>query len=94
LIDQLSATRKIYHQGICVDEVPDQVIRQKAAIAILEWLHGKPREFQMQVTGGFDDLGEMLAKIKGSDEWQRLHSQQKTVQALPESASEEDVQAS
>jgi hypothetical protein len=40
------------------------------------------------------DLGEMLERIRGSDEWQRLHSQQKTVQALPESASEEDIQAS
>ncbi len=79
LIDQLKATRGIYHNGVKVDEVPDQVIRQKAAIAILEWLHGKPREFQMQVTGGYDDLGDMLAKLRGSDEWARI-SGQKTVQ--------------
>jgi hypothetical protein len=80
LIDQLKATRKIYDKGVCVDEVPDQIVRQKAAIAILEWLEGKPRELQLQVTGGFDDLGEMLTKIRNSDEWQRLNSQQKTVQ--------------
>jgi hypothetical protein len=45
----------------------------------------------------FDDLGDMLAKLKGSDEWARI-SGQKTVQgkeippALPEVAREEGEQ--
>ena len=62
LVDQLSATKGVYYNGLKIDEVPDEIIRQKAAIAILEWLEGKPRELQIQMTGSPDDFQAMVAK--------------------------------
>ena len=82
LVDQLKATRNVYHQGILVDTVPDQKIRQDAAKLLLEWLEGKPRELQVRVTGKPDDFADMLRRFRGSDEFQRVapESLQKTVQ--------------
>ena len=66
LVDQLEATRNVYHNGTLVDTVPDQIIRQKAAIAILEWLEGKPRELQMQITGKVESFSDLLERLRQS----------------------------
>ena len=66
LIDQLSAVKGIYRNGVKIDEVPDEIIRQKAAIAILEWLHGKPRELQLQMSGDVEDFASMLERFRDS----------------------------
>jgi hypothetical protein len=77
LVGQLKAMRPITVQGVVADWVPDETIRQKAAIAILEWLHGKPREFQVQMRGDFEDLQTLLEAMKHSPASQA--SLQKTV---------------
>jgi hypothetical protein len=64
LVGQLRAMKPFAHNGVIVDWVPDEIIRQKAAIAILEWLHGKPREFQMQVRGEFEDLESLMQRMQ------------------------------
>ena len=77
----------------------DHKTRLAAITLELAYSEGRPVERQIQVTGGYDDLGDMLEKLRGSDEWARI-SGQKAVQGkqippvLPESASEEDIQAS
>jgi hypothetical protein len=78
LVGQLKAMKPITHNGVIVDWIPDEVIRQKAAIAILEWLHGKPREFQMQMRGDSEDLQSLLQAMRNSPASQA--SLQKTVE--------------
>jgi len=34
------------------------------------------KERQINVSGDFDDLGEMLKRIRGSDEWHRIRAQE------------------
>jgi hypothetical protein len=82
LVEQLKATRKVYsREGIMIDEVPDQIIRQKASIAILEWLEGKPRELQMQVKADFKNFPELVDRLNSSEAYREaLASLQKTVQ--------------
>jgi hypothetical protein len=82
LVDQLKATRNVYHQGVLVDTVPDEKIRQDAAKLLLEWMEGKPRELQMRVTGKIDDFSDMIARFRNSEEFQRVapESLQKIVQ--------------
>jgi hypothetical protein len=97
LVDQLSAMKTVFHNGVAVGEVPDEIIRQKAAIAILEWLEGKPRELHIQMRGDFDDLAEMQRRLQGSPEAKRcLPDSLQAVQggreippALPDATSEE-----
>jgi hypothetical protein len=72
LADQLEAMRNVYHNGICVDKVPDEKIRQGASKLLLEWLEGKPRELQVQVSGNVDDFATMLEKFRSSPEAKRL----------------------
>jgi hypothetical protein len=66
LVDQLEATKGVYYEGERVDTVPDEIVRQKAAVAILEWLEGKPRELQMVVSGNFTDFNTVIEKVKSS----------------------------
>jgi hypothetical protein len=80
LVDGLKATRKIYHQGVCVDEVPDELARHKNAVAILEWLEGKPRELQIHVGGNFEDLASLQARVEKSPAFARIVEAQKAVQ--------------
>lgn len=65
--------------GIVSDWVPDEMIRQKAAIAILEWLHGKPRELQVQVCGDFEDLQALRERIASLPSLQNTLEGQKAV---------------
>jgi hypothetical protein len=81
LVDGLKATRKIYHQGVCVDEVPDELARHKNAVAILEWLEGKPRELQVSIHGDFEDLASLQQRVAQSPAFKQLtESSQKTVE--------------
>ena len=97
LADQFSAMKSVYHNGMKVDEVPDGIIRQKAAIAILEWLHGKPRELQLQMRGDVEDFATMLERFRDSEYLPK--TLQKTIlgkeipPALPEPTREERKQA-
>jgi hypothetical protein len=97
LVDQMKAMRDVYYEGEVVGQVPDQIIRQKAAIAILEWLEGKPREFQINVSGKPEDYAEILQRARETSAWKSL---QKTVQgkeippALPEPPAKSSVPAS
>jgi hypothetical protein len=75
LARQLEATRKVYDKGIVIDEVPDQIVQQKAAIAILEWLEGKPRELQIHVGGKFEDLTELQNRVIQSEAFKQITSQ-------------------
>jgi hypothetical protein len=79
LVRQLEATRKIYQNGICIDEVPDQIVQQKAAIAILEWLEGKPRELQIHLGAQFEDLAELQQRVEQSQAFKQIVSSQKMV---------------
>ena len=78
-------------------EVPDHKTRLAAITLELAYTEGRPVERQINMSGDFDDLGEMLERLRGSDEWARI-SGQKTVQgkeippALPEVAREEGEQ--
>ena len=61
LVDQMKAMKAIRNaSGEVSNWVPDEIIRQKAAIAILEWLEGKPRELQIQVHGTPEDFDKVL----------------------------------
>jgi hypothetical protein len=62
LVGQMEALRPVTFQGKITEWVPDEKIRHMAYIAILEWLHGKPRELQVQFRGDYDDLQKMLAE--------------------------------
>jgi hypothetical protein len=75
LVDGLRATRKIYHQGVCVDEVPDELARHKNAVAILEWLEGKPRELQIHLGAKFEDLTELQDRVMQSEAFKQITSQ-------------------
>jgi hypothetical protein len=80
-------------------EVPDHKTRLAAITLELAYTEGRPVERQINMSGGFDDLGEMLEKLRGSDEWARI-SGQKTVlgqeipPALPDAGREEGGHAS
>ena len=96
LVDQLKAMKAIKNsQGFVTEWVPDEIIRQKAAIAILEWLEGKPRELQIQMQGNVDDFQAMVAKYAQLEQ----ESLQKTVQGqeippgLPDATREEGERA-
>ena len=84
LADQLKALKPLKNpQGQITEWVPDEIIRQKAAIAILEWLEGKPRELQIQVTGKPEDFSDMLQRYQQSPAFQKIvatdESLQKTI---------------
>jgi hypothetical protein len=78
------------------------MVRQKASIAILEWLEGNPRELQIQMSGKPDDFADMLRRFRDYPEFQRGvtdESLKKVVlgqeipPALPDAAREEAEQA-
>jgi hypothetical protein len=53
----------------------DQIVQQKAAIAILEWLEGKPRELQIQLGAKFEHLLDLQARVSQSPAFQQITSQ-------------------
>ena len=70
-------------------KVPDHKTRLAATTLSRAYHEGKPIERSIAAHGDFEDLGEMLEKLRNSSEWARI-SGQKTVQgkeispALPE----------
>ena len=79
LVGQLTAMKPVTKNGIITSWIPDEIIRQKAAIAILEWLHGKPRELQVQVRGDFEDLEALRARMASLPSLQNTSEGQKAV---------------
>jgi hypothetical protein len=82
LVDQLEATKEIYDPGSHGwREVPDGDLRHKAAVKLLEWLEGKPRELQVSIHGDFEDLASLQSRVAKSPAFKQLtESSQKTVE--------------
>jgi hypothetical protein len=91
---QLDATKKIWDPGVkLLIDIPDEKIRQDAAVMILAYKWGKPVERSISAHADFEDLGSLLEAMKNSPAAQS--SLQKTVEgreippALADAATEE-----
>jgi hypothetical protein len=76
---QLNATKKIWDPGVkLLIDIPDEKIRQDAAVMILAYKWGKPVERSISAHADFEDLGTLLQAMKDSPASQA--SLQKTVE--------------
>lgn len=96
--EQLDAVKLIWDVNAKeMVEIPDEKIRQDAAIMILAYKWGKPVERSVTATGSPDDFAEMLGRFRQIESGD---SSQKTVQgkelppALPDAGREEGGHAS
>jgi Cft2 family RNA processing exonuclease len=82
LVDQLNATKEVYDPGTHGwRTVPDGDLAHKAAVKLLEWLEGKPRELQVSIHGDFEDLASLQSRVAQSPAFKQLEqSSQKTVE--------------
>jgi hypothetical protein len=93
--EQLNATKPMWSvaKKIMID-IPDEKIRQDAALVILAYKWGKPVERSITAVGDVDDFAAMLERYRHSPAAQ--DSLQKTVEgkeialALPQSQREEE----
>lgn len=78
----LTATKQIWSnkRGDYIDGGPDWAIRRDMAEAIAAYMEGRPLERQMNISGTFVELRDMLAQMKQSGEAARLLP---FVQSLP-----------
>ena len=85
LVDQLNATKEVYDPGTHGwRTVPDGDLAHKAAVKLLEWLEGKPRELQVSIHGDFEDLASLQSRVAHSPAFKQLEqSSQKTVEVIP-----------
>jgi hypothetical protein len=68
---QLTATKKMWDVNAkCMIEIPDEKIRQDAALAILAYEWGRPVERKMVAQGGLRDMKELLARVEKSPAYQ------------------------
>jgi hypothetical protein len=77
--EQLNATKKMWdvNEKKLID-IPDEKIRQDAALAILAYKWGKPVERSISATAKFEDLAELQERLSQSPTFKQISSQ-KTV---------------
>jgi hypothetical protein len=96
--EQLNATKKMWDVNAkCLIDIPDEKIRQDAALAILAYRWGRPVERQISASGKFEDLAALQERIKGTSIGASLlkTAQGKDVlPALPDAVTEESGHAS
>ena len=64
---QLNATKKIWDPGVkLLIDIPDEKIRQDAAVMILAYKWGKPVERSISAHADFEDLGSLLEAMRNS----------------------------
>lgn len=74
-IDGLGACLVVYNGATKqyeLSDIPDHRERRENAKAIWENVVGRPIERSMQVTGNYEELSELITKLKQSPEAQRL----------------------
>ena len=77
--EQLNATKKMWDVNVKkLIEIPDEKIRQDAALAILAYKWGRPVERQISATAKFEDLETLQSRIAQSPTFKQIASQ-KTV---------------
>jgi len=65
--EQLNATKKIWDMNAkCLIDIPDEKIRQDAALAILAYKWGKPVERNVNLNTNVKDFPAMLAELAAS----------------------------
>ena len=80
--DQLDATKKMWDVNAKrLIEIPDEKIRQDAALVILAYKWGRPVERQINAHANASDFPSLIAKLNQSPAFQLLeNSSQKTVE--------------
>jgi hypothetical protein len=79
--EQLDATKPIWDVNKKkMIEIPDEKIRQDAALVILAYKWGKPVERTISATAKFEDLAELQKRLESSPAFQEFMSSQKTVE--------------
>jgi hypothetical protein len=80
LVDQLTATKEIRDVNAkCMIEIPDEKIRQDAALAILAYEWGRPTERKISLHADASDFPAMLEALRKSPTFQAIESSQKEV---------------
>ncbi len=67
---------------------PDWDVRERMSLAIAAYMEGKPIERQVQVTGSFEDLGQMIGRINASPAAMRELGDEIDVRAMAQPKSE------
>lgn len=78
---QLDATKKMWDVNAkCLIEIPDEKIRQDAALAILAYKWGRPVERQINAHANVSDFPDLLRRLQQSEAYRALeNAEQKTV---------------
>jgi hypothetical protein len=65
--EQLNATKKMWDVNAkCLIDIPDEKIRQDAALAILAYKWGRPVERQISASGDFKDFPDLVNRLNSS----------------------------
>jgi hypothetical protein len=77
--EQLNATKKIWDMNAkCLIDIPDEKIRQDAALAILAYKWGKPVERAQVLHADAKDFPELLERLDNIESFKAIESQQDT----------------
>src|SRR5262249_21761157 len=92
--EQLNATKKIWDMNTkCLIDIPDEKIRQDAALAILAYKWGRPVERQINAHANVKDFPALIDRIRQTDRFKELqNSSQKILTDIPLTSPEPHVE--